>query len=149
MKHTIIVDLDGTLANIDHRLHLIQTKPPQWNTFFELCDEDTLIIPVATLVNTMYNAGLFQIIILSSRMETVKSKTERWLSSNEVHYHHLIMREKDDFRPDHIIKKGMLLKAPNENVKDDILFILADRDSVVKMWRDLGYTCLQVAKGGF
>lgn len=146
---SIIVDLDGTLANLDHRVHLVQNKPPQWDAFFELCDKDTLITPVATLVNTMYNSDLFQIVILSGRMETVRAKTERWLEVNGVYYHHLVMRKKGDFRPDHIVKKEMLFKAPNEKVKDDILFILEDRDLVVKMWRDLGYTCLQVADGDF
>ena len=31
----------------------------------------------------------------------------------------------------------------------DVAFILEDRDSMVKKWRDLGLTCLQVAYGDF
>jgi len=30
-----VFDLDGTLANIDHRLHFIKTKPKNWPAFFE------------------------------------------------------------------------------------------------------------------
>ena len=29
------------------------------------------------------------------------------------------------------------------------LFAVEDRNSVVKMWRDLGLTCMQVAEGNF
>ena len=145
----IIVDLDGTLANLDHRLHLISSKPPNWKAFYEACDKDTPITPIIRLVNVMYNTLSHQIIIFSGREETVKDKTEQWLVNNGVQHHHLIMRKKGDYRPDRIIKKEMLLNAPNKNVKDDILFILEDRSSVVKMWRDMGYTCLQVAEGDF
>lgn len=31
----------------------------------------------------------------------------------------------------------------------DVRVVLDDRDSVVKMWRSLGLTCLQVALGEF
>ena len=58
------------------------------------------------------------------------------------------MRKEYDFRPDHAIKLEMLetLKVYyNCNPK----YVFDDRDSVVKMWRDQGLTCLQVAEGNF
>ena len=39
---------------------------------------------------------------------------------------------------------GDLIDSP-----DEILFVLDDRSQVVKMWRELGLTCLQVADGNF
>ena len=33
--------------------------------------------------------------------------------------------------------------------KEDVHFILEDRDSMVQKWRELGYTCLQVREGNF
>lgn len=41
MKY-IIVDLDGTLANIDHRLHYIKQNKPDWNAFYGACKDDTV-----------------------------------------------------------------------------------------------------------
>jgi hypothetical protein len=32
---------------------------------------------------------------------------------------------------------------------DEIAFVLEDRNSMVKKWRELGLTCLQVAEGDF
>ena len=63
----------------------------------------------------------------------------------------LLLRSNNDFRPDTIVKKELLDKylADNGYTKDDVAFILEDRSSVVKMWRENGYTCLQVADGDF
>jgi|GEM_PF-3834102 hypothetical protein len=36
MKTIIIVDIDGTLANVKHRVLHVQKKPPDWKSFNEL-----------------------------------------------------------------------------------------------------------------
>jgi hypothetical protein len=55
------------------------------------------------------------------------------------------MRKIGDFRPDEVLKKEWLDEVGPENIK----MIFDDRDKVVKMWRDNGITCLQVAPGNF
>lgn len=52
-----------------------------------------------------------------------------------------------DFRPDWVVKEEIYHNdiEPHFNVH----FALDDRDQVVKMWRRLGLTCLQVADGNF
>ena len=61
------------------------------------------------------------------------------------------MRKDGDFRSGTVVKKELLDNYLSDNgyTKDDVAFILEDRSSVVKMWRDAGYTCLQVAEGDF
>jgi len=51
------------------------------------------------------------------------------------------------FMPDDQLKKLWLDQLfPNT---DDVLCVFDDRDKVVKMWRDNGISCLQVAEGNF
>ena len=58
------------------------------------------------------------------------------------------MRKTGDNRKDSIIKKEIYekyLKPMNYHV----LFILDDRNQVVEMWREMGFTVFQVAEGNF
>ena len=58
------------------------------------------------------------------------------------------MRDDGDYRKDNITK----LEMYNKHIKGkyDVEFVLDDRDSVVKMWRDeLDLTCMQVDWGNF
>ena len=51
--------------------------------------------------------------------------------------------------PDDKLKKGWLDDIFPGKDKDRILCVFDDRDKVVKMWRDSGLTCMQVAPGNF
>lgn len=140
MKDCVIFDLDGTLANIDHRLHYIRQEPPDWNAFFEACDRDTVIEPVKRLFHEL---GRERIAIVSGRSSSVRQKTQKWLRDNDLIPDLLLMRAEGDYRPDYVVKSEFL---------DQILasgyhpwLVIDDRPSVVKMWRERGLTCLQCA----
>jgi hypothetical protein len=57
------------------------------------------------------------------------------------------MRKLNDNRPDDIIKKELY----DQYIKGKyfVKFVLDDRDSVVRMWRNEGLLCLQVYYGNF
>ena len=61
------------------------------------------------------------------------------------------MRPLNSFTPDEILKRDWLNSLESEHgiTKEDILCIFDDRDKVVKMWREEGITCMQVAPGAF
>ena len=57
------------------------------------------------------------------------------------------MRKNNDHRHDSEVKPELLKEA---GIKlDSIAFVLEDRNSMVKKWRELGLICLQVADGNF
>ena len=57
------------------------------------------------------------------------------------------MRKNNDHRHDIEVKPELLKEA---GIKlDSIAFVLEDRNSMVKKWRELGLICLQVADGNF
>lgn len=143
-KDTVIFDLDGTLAFIEHRRKYINSGKPNWDKFFEECDKDEPNYPVIKLNNILYEAG-YKVIILSGRSHSVEKKTIDWLKKYEVKYHLLQMRPKGDYTPDDKLKQSWL---DNLN-KEKILCVFDDRDKVVKMWRNNDIACMQVAEGEF
>lgn len=136
-----VFDLDGTLADINHRLHYVRSRErPHWGKFLESCDKDLPVQWVMNLFNMCRQQGT--VIILSGRNDNVKKKTVAWLIEHDIMYDYLLMRKDKDYRPDQIMKKEMLenfLRDQNYKVQ----FIVDDRQRVVDMWRANGYNVLQ------
>ena len=141
----IICDIDGTIADTSKRAHYVRDGKKDWKNFLAEVNEDTLIEPIQRLLCD-FSALCYEIIMVSGRsIDPCGLPTEDWLNDNDVPYHRLYMRQGNDFRSDVIVKQEILDRLP----KDQISFVLDDRSKVVKMWRDNGLTCLQVAEGDF
>lgn len=137
-----VFDLDDTLADINHRLHFVQNGNKEWDKFYAACPADGPKHDIIELARMCQDAG-HQIIISSGRSENVRQQTEKWLDDHVVPYHKLLMRPNSCFTPDNALKKAWLdggVFGPKEN----ILFVVEDRDKMVQMWRQQGLTCLQV-----
>lgn len=137
----IIFDLDGTLANIDHRLSFIKQEPKDWQRFFKACPADQPKQAVIQAAKGLYQLG-HPIWILSGRSISVKDKTITWLKQHNIPYDKLIMRNMNDFTPDHELKRQWIIEY---ELKPRTLCIYEDRQQVVDMWREEGFTCFQVA----
>jgi hypothetical protein len=85
------------------------------------------------------------VVIFSGRSDEVRQETEDWLNKHQVPYNLLLMRKAGDFTADEELKRAWLAQFP----KEQILCIFDDRNKVVKMWRDEGVPCFQVADGDF
>lgn len=150
---TVIVDIDGTIANGDHRVHYIQPKEKgekkDWGRYFSLLHDDKPHLDIIWMVKTLHAAGC-KIVICSGREDRTRDKTVIWL--DEVAglagiYEKLYMRPLNDYRNDAIIKKELLDQIRADGY--DPFLVIDDRDRVVAMWRDEGLRCLQVAYGDF
>lgn len=144
----IMVDLDGTIANLNHRLHFVRREGKKdWGSFFRECGKDTLYPCVAGLVKLEQNSGT-DIVFCSGRdEEQCRDLTHNWLQSHEFIAPTLVMRPKLNYKADNITKV-MLYKyeiEPYYNVK----YVLDDRTQVVEAWRKLGLVCFQVRPGDF
>ncbi len=139
LPHAIICDLDGTVALMNGR------DPYKWET----CDKDLPNKPVIELVKNYAEMGS-KIIFLSGRDGRGMEKTLNWITEHVALYTlqwELFMRAPKDNRKDCIIKRELF----DKHIKDKyyVDFVLDDRDQVVKLWRNMGLTCLQVAEGNF
>lgn len=153
MRPLYIFDLDGTLALIDHRKHFLDARddPHRWRRFYAACDQDE---PCAAVIATMERLRLVaDVWIFSGRGTEVRDKTVAWLAEHTSFLSHelelvLRMRDEGDHRPDDIVKREWL----DSMLLDDRQRLVAafdDRDRVVKMWREAGVPCFQVAPGDF
>ena len=143
-KNIVVFDLDGTLSVVGDRLKYLQQEPKDWDSFYKACGEDKLNFPIAEILTHLrFN---YQIRIVTGRRDSEKYKTLKWLELNGlcIPDYHVHMRKAGDFRHDTIVKPELI-----EEFKDQILMIFEDRQSMVDKWRELGYTCLQVAPGDF
>jgi hypothetical protein len=147
MKPYIIVDLDGTISDATHRLHLIQNRPKKWDEFFEKCIDDAPHKDVISLVNSLALFLDVMPIYVSGRSDVVRSQTLTWMARHGVYAGTLHMRKAGDCRPDDTVKEEILDKM--SLTPDDVWFVLDDRDRVVKMWRRRGFRVLQVDDGSF
>lgn len=142
----IIVDIDGTVADLAHRRGYVAVKPYNWPAFEAGIPFDTPHQHVIDVVNALYDAG-WRIVMCSGRGEQSRTVTETWLKENGVKHHALYMRAEGDYRRDDIVKSELLDKIIEDGYNPS--FTLDDRDQVVTMWRERGIPCFQVAPGDF
>jgi hypothetical protein len=145
-QNAIIVDLDGTLCNIDHRQHHI--KRGDWDAFYAGIPDDVPNEWCATILWLLFFSELdHRILIVSGRPEQYRILSMQWLEKQGIPYEDVFMRKARDNRHDEIVKEEIYHEhiEPHYNV----LFVLDDRTRVVEMWRRLGLVCLQCAKGNF
>lgn len=146
-----LVDIDGTLADCDHRRHFVRGEGKKnWHAFLspEMAALDTLIEPVAKVVTALSLSGM-SIIYVSARPNSLRSVTEAWLKKYDLWYlpQMLFMRTEGDTRADTIVKHELLQEIRARGYQP--ILALDDRDTVVAMWRNEGITCMQVAEGDF
>jgi len=139
----VVFDVDGTLADVTHRLPLLMSK--DWDAFFAACGGDAPIHQGLAALLSFYNAG-HEIELWTGRPERVREKTEQWLALHAwpVRGWTLRMRADGDHRPDHEVKPEYLKQCPRRP-----FLIFEDRASMVQEWRSRGLTCYQVAEGAF
>lgn len=151
----VIVDIDGTIANCSERAEKYLKKGEEdWDGFYDSCAGDKPIYPIIELVKNL--AKSYKIVFATGRRETCRADTIEWITKYfgecDLKMPPLIlMRENGDKRHDTLVKP-IILKTFFDFVglnMSDIAFILEDRDSMVAKWREMGYTCLQVADGNF
>ena len=164
-REYIIFDIDGTLADISHRLHHIKEEKedvrgengswkgqivvqrPDWQAFNNDMVHDTLNRHIAAIYGSMcpphHSRGS---IVVTGRPETHRKQTEKWLRDNLIFPDYLFMRPAGDYRSDVDVKRDIV----KNNISDaKVLLVIDDRSKVVEMWRELGYHCLQCQKGDY
>lgn len=148
MKKCVLFDLDGTLADGDHRLHHIKKEPKDWRAYFAACGGDETIPHMIELLEAL--DPVFKVFIVSGRSDEVRSETMAWLRKHtDVFWPEddVIMRKAGDHRPDDEIKIEMLAEIRARGYEP--LFAIDDRSRVVVAWRAAGVPCLQCAPGDF
>ena len=146
-KQTIIFDVDGTIADVEHRRHFVTQKPADWKSFKSETRFDTPVEWVCDIAKRHIARG-DDVAFFSARNESQRDITNlqilKWIGEG---HKGLFLRPDGDFRPDEEFKSDLADKFEEFGGKIDIVF--DDRNKVVDMWRARGTTCIQVAEGDF
>lgn len=134
----VVVDLDGTLAEIHDRSPYEDEK----------VEQDRINSDVLDVVKGLHSLG-YDITIMSGRDEgRSRAPTRRWLNAHGVPYNRLYMRPPGDSIKDNVVKHDLMIGLYEVHGAVPCMAI-DDRDQVVRLWRDMGIRCLQVADGNF
>lgn len=147
-KEFVVFDLDGTISQIEHRVHLAASQ--QWDEFHQASSQDGAHYDAIEVFSALQDVGL-ETIILTGRNERYRNQTVDWLSARDIYPDKLLMRPNDDFTPDHELKPELLFAelGGHKAALEQVLVIFEDRDKVVEAWRNLGFVCYQVRNGSY
>lgn len=146
MMKCYIVDIDGTIANNEHRIHYITNGHKDWDKWHANAHKDEPIEQMIEILDLAAAAGI-KIVLCTGRDEKCREDTLEWLHEHDIPYNALFMRKLGDRRDDDIVKFELLEQIYEMGYEPVLVF--DDRDRVVKMWRAAGLRCLQVAPGDF
>lgn len=147
-RKVVVVDIDGTISKVGNRIKYLQQEPKDWDAFYADCFDDEPIHEIIELVDCLWKQR-YGIVFCTGRRESCRDNTVSWINkyfSNNMKCK-LLMRSNGDHRHDMDVKPDLL--AMHGFHQSHVAFILEDRNSMVKKWRELGFTCLQVAEGDF
>jgi hypothetical protein len=147
MRPLYIFDIDGTLANLEHRLHHIQGDNKDWDMFHGNVSLDA---PISTVIGTCQMLSEFcEIWFFTGRMSSCRDETEYWLERHVIPKpFSLEMRPTGDYRKDTVVKQEMYDRMLTED-QERLVAVFDDRQGVVDMWRSNDVMCFQCAKGNY
>jgi len=139
-RKALIIDIDNTLSELSHRLHLFTDPNPNWTLVNNESIRDSVNKWCKDIVK-LFHSSKYRILFVTARGDTARAVTEQWLKKHLPNVDWLLyMRKNGDERTDDLIKKDIY----NKHLKDkfNILFAIDDSLRVATMWRSLGLVCL-------
>lgn len=140
-KKIILCDIDGTVANNNHRQHFLEGKK-DWDGFFSELINDEPIVKIIEKINAYHDAGK-NIIFLTGRPEKYRYSTTLWLKENFDFEFKLLMRKNNDYRNKLEVKEEIF----NENfLSNDIEYIFDNDIDLIEMWNEKGIKTVFVSQ---
>ena len=132
-----VFDIDGVLADVRHRLHLLEKRPKDWAGFFAAAPADPPLAEGVALVRELETA--YRVVYVTGRPERCQADTMRWLSDHALPSGKLIMRGDRDRRPARVVKAGIV----DELARQASIAVVVDDDAAVcAALRSRGYPVL-------
>jgi hypothetical protein len=120
-----VVDLDGVLADVRHRLRFVQPGMKDWDAFFAAAPDDPVFDEGRAVAERL--ADDHDITYLSGRPERCRADTVTWLRRHRLPSGTLLLRPEGDRRPAQMFKLDRL----RDLAADRTVAILVDDDAAV------------------
>ena len=101
-----MIDLDGVVADVRHRLHHISAGRRDWDGFFAGIPDDPVLPEGRAVADRL--AADHEVVYLTGRPERTRAATEHWLRVRGLPHGQLIMRRDRDRRPARVTKPELL-----------------------------------------
>jgi len=143
MTEAIVVDMDGTLADVAGIRHYV-TDDLKNRDFEKFHGAASLVPPnrwVVDKVNEFGKAGAI-VIVVTGRSERWRYRTVQWLRKWDVCFDFVFMRTNGDERPDVEVKRNILhaIRANGFHVQ----LAIDDNPSILALWNQEGIETLRV-----
>lgn len=136
-SYIVFMDVDGVVADINHRLHFQREK--DYDKFYspEQLAKDTICLNGGVLATLLSSGELdTQFVFVTGRPERTRDATEDWLSEHfygidllgELPHFPLLMRKDGDYRPSNVIKVEAMQKYLSDNNILDTNGVFIDDD---------------------
>lgn len=135
-----VVDVDGVLADVRHRLHHLRQRPKDWAAFFAAASQDP-VLPEGRAV-ALRLAEDHQLVYLTGRPATCRPDTHEWLARHGLPEGALHMRRTGDRRPARVTKIEQLRVLARER---RLALLVDDDEAVVAAARAAGFTAMVAA----
>jgi len=141
LRPAIIIDVDGTLADVSGIRHYV--ADPRNRNFTKFHAAASYVDPhhaVVAVARALHDRG-FTIIVVTARRSRWRYATTVWLRKWEIDYDLLLMRRDADGRPDVEVKREILAR-----IRRDFTVVLAidDNPGVLQLWRTSGIPAVRV-----
>ena len=131
----VVLDIDGVLADVRHRLKYLATRPKNWEGFFAAAKNDQVLEVGAEFAQQA--AATHEIVYLTGRPERLRAATQSWLDTHLLPAGRLVMRPEGDRRPSAVVKLYELRRLRRESTVE---LLVDDDPSVIDAARAAGFT---------
>ncbi|MEV6242666.1 hypothetical protein [Lentzea sp. NPDC051838] len=129
-----MLDIDGTVADVRHRLHLLDTdSPTKWADFFDAAGDDPVLPDGVELARKL--AVDHDVVWLTGRPVRLAELTRRWLADQGLPPGELLMQPQGDKRPARVVKLERVLELQQHRT---VVLIVDDDPRVVSQLREAG-----------
>lgn len=133
-----VLDVDGVLADVRHRLHHVEDHPKNWAAFFAAAPLDPPLPEGLAVASQL--ASDHEVVYLTGRPERCRADTEEWLRRQGLPAGAVRMRSERDHRPARLVKLAVLRELSRQRP----VAVLVDDDPLVcRAARRAGFTVLQ------
>ncbi|HVE64913.1 MAG TPA: hypothetical protein VNB94_14070 [Mycobacteriales bacterium] len=134
MRPLAVVDIDGVVADVSHRLHHLESRPKDWGSFFSAAVDDPPLAEGVRRVRELL--ADHDVVYLTGRPEWLRADTQRWLAAHDIAGTELHMRRRGDRRPARQTKSETLQRLTRDRT---VALVLDDDPDVVEALQEQGW----------
>ncbi len=129
-----VLDIDGVVADVRHRLHHLASRPQDWESFFGAAADDPLLPEGRDLAVEL--AATYDLIYLTGRPQRSRPATAAWLGRHRLPPGELVMRPDADRRPARLFKRECLQAV---SAVRPVVLVVDDDPEVISLLHAVGF----------